>query len=412
MVTRASKRYVRLETPTWRIWESIEMNRQAEMKKRGKEPLAITHSDPVKYGFANQEISKYLVEATEKGLHGYPHTIEYNELKKAICGFEKKYRDVDYEINDIILSQGVSGALMVLHYSVLDQGALDEVVVINPSHYAWTPRNVVEALGAKMIFVPQSEENDWKPDLEALRKSITKRTKYITVSVNNPSGTAYNEKTCKKIVDIAGENDVMIVSDEMYGMITYDDIDFPSMAKVAGDVPIIVVNGMSKFFMRTGWRIGYCAIHDPEGKISEVKHAANMYNSLYGHNACRIRPIIYAATKAYKDPLEGSFNFIKNLHPLRDYAMKRLSEMEGISCVRPKSAFYVFPHVHGIGKIWKTDEEFMTELNKEEALIFCLGNPFGPKGFGHFRGMITPNLEMQEEIWNRLERFLKRHQVS
>ena len=411
MVTRASRRYRKLERPAWRIWESIEVTRQAEMKKQGRNPIALTHSDPPAYGHKNQEISKYLVEAAEKGLHMYPHAAEYGELKEAICNFEKKYRYVEYSPDDIILSGGVSGALQIVHYSVLDQGALDEVVVINPSHYAWTPRNVVEALDAKMIYVPQIEKEDWKPDLEALRNSITERTKYIVVSVNNPTGAAYDEKTCKQIVDIAGENNVMIVSDEMYGLITYDGIDYPSMAKIAGDVPVIVVNGMSKFFMRTGWRIGYCAFHDPEGKISEVKHAAAMFNSLYGHHSCRTTPIIYAAAKSYAGSMVGSYEFMKRLHPRRDYTMKRLNDMEGISCVKPKTAFYVFPKVHGIGKIWKTDEEFMTALNKEEALMFCLGNPFGPSGFGHFRCLIVPEIEVMEEVWNRLERFLKKNDM-
>ena len=91
--------------------------------------------------------------------------------------------------------------------------------------------------------------------------------------------------------------------------------------------------------------------------------------------------------------------------------MKRLGEMEGISCVKPKASFYIFPHVHGIGKVWKTDEEFMTELNKEEALIFCLGNPFGPAGFGHFRCTIDVKQEIIEDVWNRLESFLKRHPI-
>jgi aspartate/methionine/tyrosine aminotransferase len=407
MVTRASKRYGRLEIPAWRVWENNEMKRQAEMKKLGKNPIYLTHSDPVAHGHTNQEISKYLIEAAEKGIHSYRSPV--SELKKAICGWEKKYRFVDYTSNDIIPTGGVAGALMIIHYSVLDQGELDEVVVLNPSHYAWTPRNVLECLGARMVFVPEIEDEEWSPDFDALRNSITERTKYIAISVNNPTGTAFDEKTAMEVVNIAGENNLMILSDEMYGMITYDGIDYSSMAKIAGDVPVIVVNGMSKFFMRTGWRVGYIAFHDPENKIAEVRHAINMYNSLYGHNAARTAPIIYAAAKAYADTYQGGFDLVKKIHPLRDYTMKRLDEMDDVSCVKPKVGFYVFPRVHGIGKIWKSDEEFMTELNKEEGLIFCLGNPFGPEGFGHFRCTIDVKKEIIEEAWDRLERFLKKH---
>jgi alanine-synthesizing transaminase len=197
----------------------------------------------------------------------------------------------------------------------------------------------------------------------------------------------------------------------MYGMITYDQLKARSTAELAKDVPVIVVSGMSKFFMRTGWRVGYAAVHDPTGKIFEVKRTIKMLAGMYGNPQLRCSPIIYAAAKAYAGSMDGGFNFIKSLHPLKDYAMKRLNGMKGASCVTPLGAFYLFPRIHGIGKIWKTDEEFMTELNKEEALIFAPGSWFGPTGFGHFRAMTVPSLELQKEIWDRLERFLERHPV-
>jgi aspartate/methionine/tyrosine aminotransferase len=243
-----------------------------------------------------------------------------------------------------------------------------------------------------------------------LRKKITNKTKYIVVdNPCNPTGAVYGDKQLKEIVDIAGENDVLIVSDEMYGMITYDGLKARSIAEVAKDVPVAVVSGMSKFFMRTGWRVGYIAFHDPQGKFSDVKKTAKTLAGMYGYPVLRCSPIIYAAAKAYAGSMDGGFNFVKAIHPLREYAMKRLNEMEGVSCVKPQAAFYLFPHIHGIGKVWKSDEEFMTELNKEEALIFCPGSWFGPSGFGHFRAMDAPNLEIQKDVWDRLERFLKRH---
>lgn len=408
MVARASKRYAKLKLPSWAVFENNEMARQAEMKKQGKNPIYLTHSDPVAHGHMNQEISNYLIEAAEKGLHSY--NTPSGDFKESVCKWEKTYRGSDYTPEDIIPSSGVAGALMIVHYSVLDQDAQDEVVVFNPSHYAWTPRDVIECLGARMVFVPMLESKGWKPDLDALSKSITERTKYIVLSVNNPTGTAYSESDVKEIVNIAGENDVMILSDEMYGMLSYDGIDYPSVASVAGDVPVITVNGMSKFFMRTGWRVGYIAFHDPENRVTEVREAAKMYNSLYGHNAARTTPIMYAAARAYASEYQGGFELLDKCHPLREYVMRRLGEMEGISCVKPKAGFYVFPRVHGIGKTWKTDEEFMTELNKEEALLFCLGEPFGPAGFGHFRSTFDQDKNITEEAMNRLEQFLKHHE--
>jgi aspartate/methionine/tyrosine aminotransferase len=408
MVTRASKRYSSLKPFSWKVWENNEMARQAEMKKKGKEPIAITHSDPAKYGFMNQEISKYLIEAANEGVHSYGSPKE--ELKQAICDWEKKYHNVNYVPDDIITSPGVAGALCIIHYSVLDAYANDEICIVEPAHYYWSPSPVFESFQAKAVPVPCFEDEDWQPDVDVLRKSITSRTKYIAIdNPCNPTGMAYEEKKIQEIVNIAGENDVMIVSDEMYNMITYDGLKVKSTAEIAKDVPVIIVNGMSKFFMRTGWRVGYLAFHDPEEKIKEVKRTAKTFSSLYGHPWLRCSPIIYAAAKAYAGSMDGGYNMVKELHPLRDYAIKRLNSMNGISYVKPTAAFYIFPRVHGIGKTWKTDEEFMTELNKQEALIFALGYPFGPSGEGHFRGLLTANIQLQEDVWNRLERFLDKH---
>ncbi len=380
------------------------------MRKVGKQPIALTGSDPPKYGHTNQEISKYLIEAAERGVHSYQAPV--SDLLDAICNWEKRYRNVDYATDDIILADGVAGALFFVQYSMLDDYAGDEVCIVEPAHYFWTPLQVLESFHAKAIPIPCHEDEGWQPDPDVLRKRINRRTKYIVVdNPSNPTGAVCSERKLKDIIDIAGENDVTIVSDEMYGMITYDGLKARSMADIAGDVPVIVVNGMSKFFMRTGWRVGYVAFHDPSGKLSEVKRTARMIAGLYGHPILRCSPIIYAAAKSYAASMEGGFNFVKALHPLRDYAMKRLNEMDGVTCVKPQATFYIFPRIVGIGTIWKTDEEFMTELNKEESLIFCPGSWYGPSGSGHFRGMVVPSIDLQKEVWDRLERFLKRHAV-
>ena len=378
------------------------------MKRAGKKPIAITHSDPPAFGHLNQAISKYLIEAAENGVHSYRAPID--ELKAAICGWEKRYRNVEYSSSDIFPANGVASALFFVQHALLDDYSGDEVCIFEPAHYYWGPTDVLKSFHVTPVQISCHEDSEWQPDPEELRKKISARTKYVLVdNPCNPTGAVYGEKRLKAIIDIAGENDVVVVSDEMYGMITYDGFKARSTADLAGDVPVIVVNGMSKFFMRTGWRVGYVAVHDPAGKISEVKKTITTLAMMYGNPQLRCSPIIYAAAKAYAGTMDGGYNFVKALHPLKEYAMKRLGAMEGVSCVPPGGAFYLFPRIHGIGKVWKTDEEFMTELNKEEALIFCPGSWFGPSGCGHFRGMVVPEISLQKEVWDRLERFLKKH---
>ena len=121
MVTRASKRYAKLRLPSWAVFENNEMARQAEMRKQGKNPIYLTHSDPVAHGHMNQEISKYLIEAAEKGLHSYSAPV--TDFRESVCMWEYAHRGVDYTPDDIIPAGGVAGALMIIHYSVLDQDA-------------------------------------------------------------------------------------------------------------------------------------------------------------------------------------------------------------------------------------------------------------------------------------------------
>lgn len=200
------------------------------------------------------------------------------------------------------------------------------------------------------------------------------------------------------------------MSDEIYGLLTFDGRESRSTAYLAGDVPVIVLNGMAKVFQRTGWGVGYVCFHDPEGKIIEVKKAAKRVARLYGHYTRRMStPIIYAAAKAFEGNLDATKEMMMKLRYQRDYTMKRFDEIDGISCFKPEAALYTFPRVEGIGTTWKTDDDFIFDMIKEERVRFTTGNHFGNSGKGHFRALLLPDMEILKEVYNRLERFMKRH---
>jgi aspartate/methionine/tyrosine aminotransferase len=298
-----------------------------------------------------------------------------------------------------------------MHSTLLE--SMDDVVVVEPAHYCWTPMDIPPMFGTNVIGCSCIEEKDWDIDLDALRKSITKKTKFIVLeNPCNPTGAVFSERTQKAVADIAGENEVPIIADEIYSMITYDGGKSRSIAEMAGDVPTIVINGMSKFFMRTGWRVGYIAIHDPRQKIAETKRVLKMYCSLYGHTISGMAtPILAAATKAYRGSLEGSFEFVKKMQERRDFAFKRLNEIEGVSVVKPKATLYIFPHIKAAEKNWKRDTDFLMDFAKEEGVLHVPGSFFGKVGEFHFRCLLLPEIEVLAEAYDRLERFLKRHKA-
>jgi aspartate/methionine/tyrosine aminotransferase len=382
----------------------------AEKKKAGVEVLDLTEGDPVIFGHTNQPLSDTLVEAAEGGWHMYPEQTPWrDELRKAISGFEKRYRKIEYNPEDIIVGPGVAGSFQTLHYSLLEPG--DEMVVVEPAHYLMGPTSYWYYFQSKVVTSPCSEEDGWDPVVEELPSKITSKTKGIViVNPNNPTGAVYSERALKGIVDIAGENDLPIISDEIYGLITFDGIVAKPTAEIAKDVPVIALSGMSKIFMRTGWRVGYICFHDLEEKISELARVTKRVAGLYGHGTTVMpTPILYAATKAFEGSIDAGMEMTKKLQVHRDNIMKRIQEIEGVTCVKPKGTLYCFPKVDVIGKTWKTDEEFMLELVKEENVIFNIGSEYGPSGFGHFRLLLLPDISIIDDALNRLEYFLKRH---
>jgi len=382
---------------------------KSEKKKAGVQILDLTEGDPVIYGHVNQPLSDRLVEAADGGWHMYPEQSPWrDELRKAISNFEKRYRKIWYDPDDVIIGPGVAGCFQILHYSLLEPG--DEVVVIEPAHYLLGPTSYWYYFKSRVLTSPCSEDEGWEPVVEELRPKITNRTKGIViVNPNNPTGAVYSEKALKGIADIAGENDLPIISDEIYGLLTFDDIIVKPTAEIANDVPVIALSGMSKIFMRTGWRVGYICFHDPEGKISELSMITKRVAGLYGHGMTAMpTPILYAATKAFQGSIEAGLQMMKELQVRRDHVMKRVQEIEGVTCVKPKGTLYCFPKVHEIGKTWKTDEEFMLDLLKEENVLFNLGSGYGDSGFGHFRLLLLPDQKIINDALNRLEHFLKR----
>ena len=249
------------------------------------------------------------------------------------------------------------------------------------------------------------EEDGWQPDTESLRSRITDRTKCIVlINPNNPTGAVYDEKTIREVVNLAGEYDLPIVSDEIYDQLTFDKKHVPTV-KVAGDVPVILFNGFSKSYLAPGWRVGYVCFHDPKGQLEKVRDG---FVKLARLRLCGSTPVQKACIAAIEGSQEHFKETRRKLRERRDFAFKRLNEIEGVTCSKPEGAFYIFPKLDLELGGWKSDFDFVMDLLQNTGVVFVHGSGFSEEfGKGHFRSVFLPQVEVLEQAYDLLEGFLK-----
>lgn len=384
---------------------------RSDLAKSGKKTLELYGADVLEWGHDNKALTEVLIESEKSGYGGHyaQHTNALAEFKKSAAEFQKRYRNVECTPDDIVPVPGIANGWNVIHFCLLDPG--DEMLAIGPAHYFWGPSSYLHFYRAKPVSSASDEDNDWEPDIDDLRSKITNKTKAIVVDhPNNPTGAVYSEKAMKGIVDLAGEHGLPVISDEIYDLVLYDETKAPSAATFARDVPVVTMYSTSKFLMKPGWRLGYICLHDPKQKISGFRKTMGIVSASYGHGTSSLATVIMAAgVKAFEGPFEAGKNMVRKLQKSRDFTFKRVNEIDGVSCTKSRATMYAFPRVDTIGKKWKTEEEFVAHLVREEGLLFVPGSFFGDMGKGHFRTLFLPSVQILEDAYNRLESFLRRH---
>jgi aspartate/methionine/tyrosine aminotransferase len=301
---------------------------------------------------------------------------------------------------DVLVTSGVTEGIFFLVAGLIENK--NEFLIPGPSYPLYI--NYTKFFDGVPVEYELDEENDWEPNIEDLRKKITNKTQAILIcSPNNPTGVMYSEKMIKRIIDIAGEYDLPLISDEIYDQIIYEK-PFTSTAALSKDVPVIGLNGFSKSHLATGWRLGYMYYHDPENKLKDLREGiAKMARARLSANSVAQ----YAGVEILKNPGTHTVEMVKKLKERRDYSYTRLRKIEGITCVKPNGAFYLFPKLDlNEFKKWKDDKEFTIDLLKTTGICGVYGSGFGDYGKNHFRFTFLPNIEILETIYNLLETFL------
>lgn len=341
------------------------------------------------------------VKAMEEGKTKYTATSGIIELRKAICNKFSKDNNLSYNPSQIVVSTGAKQSLANSFMAILNSG--DEVII--PTPYWVSYPELVQLADGKPVIIETKEENNYKYTLEELENAVTDKTKAILInSPNNPTGTIYSREELVELALFAKKYDLIIISDEIYEKLVYDNEKHVSIASLSEDAykRTIVINGFSKSYAMTGWRIGYSASSDEIAKlmVSIQSHMTSNVNSITQ----------YAAIEALNGPQDDIKKMIVEFEKRKNFMVEKLATIENLSIIEPKGAFYVMIDVSRYyGKAINENKitnslEFSAELLEEENVAVIPGIAFGVDNY--IRLSYATSMELIEKGLDRIEAFL------
>uniref|UniRef100_UPI00402A3AAD aminotransferase class I/II-fold pyridoxal phosphate-dependent enzyme n=1 Tax=Candidatus Scatousia sp. TaxID=3085663 RepID=UPI00402A3AAD len=334
------------------------------------------------------------IYALEKGRTFYTSNAGLKDLRQEISAYIQRTQGIQYNPdNEILVTVGGSEAIDIGLRAVINAG--DEVIIPQPSYVSYEPCAVLA--GAKPVIIDLKAENEFRLQSQELLNAITEKTKVLILSYpNNPTGAIMEREDLEKIAKIAIDKDILVMSDEIYSALTYKDKHI-SIASIDGmKERTILINGFSKAYAMTGWRLGYsCAPKDITAQMTKIHQFAIM---------CAPTTSQYAAVSALKNGDADVEKMRKSYNQRRRFLMNAFNKM-GLECFEPYGAFYVFPCIKEFNM---TSEEFATKLLMEEKVAVVPGTAFGACGEGYLRISYAYSLENLKEAVGRIENFIKK----
>ena len=344
-------------------------------------------------GEPNFDTPKNICDAAVKAIRdGYTHygpAAGLPELREAIAKYISESRGIEVSIDEIAVTPGAKPIMFFGILSCVDEG--DEVIYPNPGFPIY--ESVINFVGAKPVPVPLREEVDFRFDLDALRDSVSDKTRMIIInSPQNPTGGFLLKSDLEAIAELAIENDIIIMSDEVYSQIIYDEAKHESIAALPGmKERTIIIEGHSKTYAMTGWRLGY--------GVMPADLAAQIAKLMVNSNSCTAAMVQMAGLEALTGPQDEVGKMVAELKSRRDAIVSGLNAIEGITCKNPLGAFYVFPNVTAMPM---SSDDFAEHLLQKYAVATLSGTAFGEYGDGYLRLSYAGSMESIKEGLKRI----------
>ena len=376
------------------------------MQEEGVSILKLNTGNPAPFGFeAPDEIVRDLI-MNVRSSEGYSDSKGIFSARKAIEQYCQLKGFPNVRINDIYTGNGVSELITMCMQGLCNDG--DEILVPSPDYPLWTAS--VSLAGGKPVHYICDEESEWYPDLSDMRAKINSKTKAIVViNPNNPTGALYPKEILEGIVELAREFDLIIFSDEIYDRLVMDGLTHVPIATLAPDRFVVTLNGLSKSHRVAGFRVGWMVLSGDKKGVKDYIEGLNMLSSMRLCSNVLSQQIIQTALGGYQSSdellLPGG-----RIYEQREYIYNALNDIPGLSAVKPKAAFYIFPKIDIKRFNIKNDEQFVLDFLHEHKILLVHGGGFNWQEPDHFRIVYLPQMDDLKFTAEKLREFLATYQ--
>lgn len=375
----------------------------ARMEEMGTHVLKLNIGNPAPFGFRTPDEVIYDMSRQLSDCEGYSASAGLFSARKAIMQYAQLKHLPNVTMSDIYTGNGVSELINLTMSALLDTG--DEILIPSPDYPLWTA--CATLAGGKPVHYICDEQSDWYPDIEDMRKKINDRTKAIVIiNPNNPTGALYPKEVLQQIVDLAREHQLIIFSDEIYDRLVMDGKEHVSIASLAPDLFCVTFSGLSKSHMIAGFRIGWMILSGNKNIARDYIEGIKMLSNMRLCSNVPAQSIVQTALGGHQSVndyiVPGG-----RIYEQREYVYKALTDIPGISAVKPQAAFYMFPKIDTKKFNIVNDEKFALDLLREKKILIVQGSGFNWHQPDHFRVVYLPRIEVLKEAVGKIGEFLQ-----
>lgn len=399
-VMREFKKSTKLDNVLYDVRGPV-VDEAARMEQAGTQILKLNIGNPAPFGFRTPDEVIYDMRRQLTECEGYSSAQGLFSARKAIMQYAQLKKIPNVSIEDIYTGNGVSELINLCMSALLDNG--DEILIPSPDYPLWTA--CATLAGGKAVHYICDEQSEWYPDINDIKKKITDKTKAIVIiNPNNPTGALYPKEILQQIVDIAREYGLMIFSDEIYDRLVMDGEKHISIASMAPDIFCVTFSGLSKSHMIAGFRIGWMILSGNKKVAKDYIDGINMLSNMRLCSNVPAQSIVQTALGGYQS-VENYIVPGGRIYEQREYVYNAISDIPGITCVKPKAAFYMFPKIDTDKFHITNDEQFALDLLRDKKILLIHGGGFNWKRPDHFRIVYLPRIEVLKEAIEKIADF-------
>jgi aspartate/methionine/tyrosine aminotransferase len=375
------------------------VNAAEALERQGRKIIHLNIGDPQAFGFKPPpEIIDAVARATRDNFTGYSHSAGLRSAREVVAEYATAL-GTETSPQDVVITSGASEGADLLLTALLNPG--DEVILPGPGYPIYAA--IINKLGARTRYYYLDQKTNWQPSVDEIRSLINERTKtIILINPSNPTGAITRDETTRRLLELAAEHDLLVISDEVYRDLCFEQAPTSaSVLSMGSGATVAVLESLSKTHMLSGWRVGWMRV-TPAARTHELMDAVI---KLAGGRLCSPTPAQYAIKPALQGDRRSIEEFKEEIRKRRDLAAKRVARIDGLSCSLPEAAFYLMVKVEDMGD--RLDEQFVLDLLEASNVLVVHGSGFGsdPRA-GYFRMVYLTDEELLDTAFDAIERSL------